>query len=120
MKSHELVSLTIKGQNPGRTPVYGWLANLKEEISKIFGSVEAFEDHYVFNMAHIFGDPPMYDNEIIEVLKKSANSITPEMLLDTPMNPVDRTVYYNDIRKQPKYHKQARGRFCYIQTALCD
>lgn len=58
MTSKELVIKTIKGENPGRTPVYGWVeANLSDVISKKYGSVRNFEDHYQFDMSHIFGGP---------------------------------------------------------------
>ena len=58
MTSRELVIRTMKGENPGRTPVYGWVsANLSEQISEAYGSVAAFEDKYKFDMAHIFGGP---------------------------------------------------------------
>ena len=66
MKSYELVAATIRGENIGRTPIYGWLfANLQEQISKNFGSVENFEDKYQFDMAHIFGGPHAFDNNKI-------------------------------------------------------
>ena len=56
MNSTERVRNTILGKPVDRQPIYGWVfANLTEQISKEWGSVEAFEDAYEFDMAHIFG-----------------------------------------------------------------
>ncbi len=55
MKSYELVAKTLRGENTGRTPLYGWIwDNVNEKIAERFGSLEAFEDHYEFDAAHIF------------------------------------------------------------------
>ena len=57
MTSKELVQKTIRGENDtGLTPLYGWVReNMQDKIAGRFGSVEAFEDHYQFDMAHLFG-----------------------------------------------------------------
>ena len=45
MTSKELVLKTMRGENPGRTPVYGWVRfELEKQITEAFGSVENFED----------------------------------------------------------------------------
>ena len=56
MTSRELVAKTIKGENTtGITPVYGWVsANLSEEISREYGSVQNFEDHYEFDICLLY------------------------------------------------------------------
>ncbi|MBT3292178.1 MAG: hypothetical protein HN380_32920, partial [Victivallales bacterium] len=47
MTSRERVIEVIEQRRPDRVPVYGWLkANLTDQISAAFGSVEAFEDKY--------------------------------------------------------------------------
>ena len=52
MTSKELVIKTMRGENPGKTPVYGWVAaNLSQQITDEFGSVANFEDKYNFDMA---------------------------------------------------------------------
>ena len=58
MTSRERVIHVINHNKPDRVPIYGWVrANLEEPISKAFGSVEAFEDRYEFDLAHLFGGP---------------------------------------------------------------
>jgi uroporphyrinogen decarboxylase len=117
MNSIELVSKTIKGLNPGRTPVYGWVsANLKEVLDKAYGSVEAFEDHYSFDMAHIFGGPGSLSETDLDSIRKRDGEVTPEALLEVPLRPVDRMEDYADIVAALKHHRDDRQRFCYLQT----
>ena len=115
MTSKELVRKTMKGENPGRTPLYGWVrSNLEEPITQQFGSVEAFEDHYAFDMAHIFGGPTSFSPEV-GALKASGVEITPEVLLSYPLNDPDRMEDYQSIIDEMRHHHE-RGRFCYVQT----
>lgn len=117
MKPFELVAATIRGDNPGRTPVYGWVAiNLQEEICKAFGSVENFEDHYAFDMAHIFGGPTPFQHTTIQELRQNGTEITPEVLLEIPLMPVDRMEDYNGAIAALEHHRNQRQRFCYVQT----
>ena len=117
MKSYELVSKTIKGDNNGRTPVYGWVAaNLSKEISEKFGSVAAFEDHYEFDAAHIFGGPGSLDSDAIKRITESGEELTPDILLDIPFKSVDNMDEYKNISDALKHHRDGRGRFCYVQT----
>lgn len=100
MTSKELVLKTIKGENPGQTPLYGWVRiNMEEQISNRFGSVENFEDHYRFDLAHVFGGPNPYDTEEINKLKNSGVKITPEMLLDIPLSDPNDESKYIDVTK---------------------
>ena len=115
MTSRELVIQTIRGENPGRTPVYGWVeANLREPISAKYGSVAAFEDHYGYDLAHIFGGPTPYAQEIYD-RQAAGEEITPELLLSYPLNPVNDMADYADIVASLRHHR-ARDRFCYLQT----
>ncbi len=115
MTSKELVIKTMKGENPGRTPIYGWVAaELSEPITKTYGSVAAFEDKYRFDMAHIFGGPRPFSPKIDE-LRKTGVEITPEVLLDFPFNEIDQTADYEDVKASLAHHRQ-RDRFCYVQT----
>lgn len=117
MKSYELVANTILGKNTGRTPVYGWVRdNLENELNEAFGSVEKFDDHYEFDMAHLFGGPDSRDLERLNQLKESGIEITPEVYLDIPLRPVDRMEDYVPVLKALEHHRNQRGRFCYIQT----
>lgn len=115
MTSRQLVKETMKGNNPGRTPVYGWVsANLSEQLTKAFGSVENFEDKYRFDMAHIFGGPNFYGDELKQ-LQATGAEITPDVLLQIPMSSIRRESDYADVVAALKHHR-ARDRFCYVQT----
>jgi len=117
MNSRELVAATIRGENPGRTPVYGWVrANLSEQISKEFGSVENFEDYYEFDMAHIFGGPSPFNKEEISKVKEAGIELTPEVALDIPLMPADDEKTYENVVKALEFYQKERGRFCYVQT----
>ena len=116
MTSKELVIKTINGENPGRTPLYGWVrANLEQQISERFGSVENFEDHYEFDMAHIFGGPRPYNNDKLAELRRSGIEITPEVLLELPMEDPNRMEDYQNVIAALKHHRE-RNRYCYIQS----
>lgn len=111
MTSRELVLRTMKGEYCGRTPVYGWVRfELEKPITERFGSVENFEDHYRFDLAHIFGGPWAF-GKCLEGLPKP---ITPEMLLDIPFDPIH-TEDYAGLIQSMAHHRQ-RDRFCYVQT----
>ena len=117
MTSRERVINTIKGQSVDRTPIYGWVsANLKNEINEIYGSVEAFEDLYEFDAAHIFGGPlPYKSGEHLESIASRYDELTPDVLLDEefffPASEYDWSV----VKRALEHHKK-RGRFCYMQT----
>lgn len=116
MKSYQLVEKTIRGENPGQTPLYGWVsANLSEQISREFGSVENFEDHYRFDMAHLFGGPGCFDQEAIRKVREEGE-VTPEALLSIPLLPVDNMADYENIKAGLEHHRVQRERFCYVQT----
>lgn len=114
MTSTERVKRTIAGKNTDRVPVYGWVsANLSNEISAAYGSVESFEDKYEFDAAHLFGGPGPFDGAAIESV--SADELTPDILLDIPLLSPDNTADYNGMIAALEHHKK-RGRFCYMQT----
>ena len=111
MTSRELVLRTMKGEYCGRTPVYGWVRfELEKPITERFGSVENFEDHYRFDLAHIFGGPWAFG----KCLEGLTGPITPEMLLDIPFDPIH-TEDYEGLIQSMAHHRQ-RDRFCYVQT----
>ena len=65
MTGTERVRNTILGLPTDHQPIYGWVAwNLRDQFAATWGSPEAFEDHYEFDAAHIFGHPCPYDKEI--------------------------------------------------------
>ena len=118
MNSCELVQKTIKGDNNGRTPVYGWVSEnpgIVGAITERFGSIAAFEDHYEFDMAHIFGGPTPFNKDAIARIAKSQGEVTPEVLLDIPLMPVSNMSEYANAKNSLAHHKQ-RSRFCYVQT----
>ena len=111
MNSRELVIRTMKGEACHRTPVYGWVrAELEKPITERFGSVENFEDHYRFDLAHIFGGPWAFG----KCLEGLTGKITPDMLLDISFDPIHKEDY--DSLIQSMDHHRQRDRFCYIQT----
>ncbi|MBN1623184.1 MAG: hypothetical protein JXN10_09275 [Clostridia bacterium] len=117
MNKREMVAKAIKGDSDGRTPVYGWVsANLDKEISEEFGSVRNFEDKYDFDLAHIFGGPKPYKKDQFTELIESGTEITPEMVLDIPMQPPDDETALFNVKKSLEYYQVDRGRFCYMQT----
>ena len=116
MNSTERVRNTILGKETDRQPIYGWVKeNLSEEISRDFGSVEAFEDHYEFDMAHIFGGPKPIAKDRIRVLQAENEELTPDILLEEPFVSPDDPALYGKIAASLTHHK-ARDRFCYVQS----
>ncbi|UCD73911.1 MAG: hypothetical protein JSV91_08935 [Phycisphaerales bacterium] len=118
MLPRERVIQVINHGRPDRMPIYGWLReNLEDEICGAFGSVEAFEDKYEFDLAHIFGGPRCYDERATERLRESGGGeVLPGRLLELPMGDVNEPEPYEEIRGQIAHHKGQRGRFVYMQT----
>ncbi|MBN2851458.1 MAG: hypothetical protein JXQ23_01830 [Clostridia bacterium] len=116
MNSRELVSKVIKGEKVSKTPIYGWIkANLNEKLKERFGSAEAFEDKYEFDMAHIFGGPDPYSTAEFKELKDSHTTITPEMALEIPFKKVN-SEDYKKVKNNLTFYQEDRQRFCYVQT----
>jgi uroporphyrinogen decarboxylase len=116
MLSRERVIEVIEGRAPDRVPLYGWVrANLAEPIATAFGSVEAFEDRYEFDFAHLFGGPGCYRQDDLKAMH-GARAPTPRDLLAVPMTDPDALEVYANIREQIRHHKEERGRFVYVQT----
>lgn len=113
MTSRERVLCTLRGEQPDRTPIYGWVSsNLKEEITEQFGSVAAFEDRYEFDTAHIFGAPVPFDGKR---LQNEFEELTPDVLLDTvPFLPAPEQDW-SRVKRELEHHRK-RARFCYLQT----
>jgi uroporphyrinogen decarboxylase len=118
MLSRERVIAVIRHEKPDRVPVYGWVrANMERQISEKFGSVEAFEDRYEFDFAHLFGGPGPYPSGVISQLHQDgAGEIEPGALLDVPLNDPNNMDAYNDVANSIRHHKEERGRFVYMQT----
>jgi len=117
MNSRQLVTQTILGNNNGTTPVYGWVReNLSDKIEQDFGSVENFEDHYNFDLAHIFGGPSPFSHPDLIKRMENKTSISPEELLSLPLSDPDVNSAYDDVRAQVQHYGKERNRFCYMQT----
>lgn len=117
MNSTERVVNTILGKETDRQPVYGWVKeNLSDEISERFGSVSAFEDHFGFDAAHIFGGPWSFDGDTFNRLRAQNEELTPDILLDYDIFTVpDDDKDFEAVKRDIARHKE-RGRFCYMQT----
>jgi uroporphyrinogen decarboxylase len=118
MLSRERVIDVIEHRRPDRVPIYGWVReNLADEITAAFGSVEAFEDHYEFDLAHLFGGPRAWDQAALEARRTElGRDPTPPEVLDLPVPDPDDRAAYRRIVEQVRHHKEARGRFVYVQT----
>lgn len=117
MLARERVIRVIEGKKPDRVPIYGWVrANLEKQIAAEFGSVDAFEDHYEFDFAHLFGGPGPHPWEPLQALRREHGEIEPAMLRDVPLNDPDDRSAYAGIVEGIRHHKEARGRFVYVQT----
>ena len=117
MNSTQRVKDVIAGKAVDRTPIYGWLAaNLSEELTAAYGSVEAFEDKYEFDAAHIFGGPDPFDRGLLDKIRRESDEFTPDLISDQPIfsDPDDMSKYEN-IKAALAHHKK-RDRFCYVQT----
>ncbi len=118
MTSRERVLSVINHKTPDRVPVYGWVrANLTPQITERWGSVEAFEDYYEFDFAHLFGGPATWRTEDIQSLHAQPGGIqSPECLLDVPTTDPDDMSAYANLLPQIEHHKHQRGRWIYVQT----
>ncbi len=118
MLPRDRVITVIDGGKPDRVPIYGWVrANLEKQISEAFGSVEAFEDKYEFDFAHLFGGPDPYPEDVIARLRQDlGGEIEPKALLDVPLSDPNDLAAYSDIVEGIRHHKEVRGRFVYVQT----
>ncbi len=118
MLPRERVIQVIRHERPDRTPIYAWVrANLEGPITERFGSVEAFEDHYEFDLAHLFSGLGTFDGESVARAREANGGILePSHLLDIPLTDPDNREAYGDVVAQVRHYKEQRGRFVYVQT----
>ena len=118
MLSRDRVIQVIRHEKPDRVPVYGWLsANLSPQINDAFGSVEAFEDKYEFDFAHLFGGPATYSEKTLAPIRAQlGGQIEPSALLDVFPDAPNNLDDYQGIANGIRHHKEARNRFVYVQT----
>ena len=116
MTSRERVRTVIEHGKPDRIPIYGWVrANLDAPITEAFGSCDAFEDHYEFDLSHLFGGPSPYAGDVLQAAAADG-PILPSTALELPMDDPDCTAAYDDIAAGISHHQEGRGRFVYVQT----
>jgi uroporphyrinogen decarboxylase len=118
MLPRERVITVIRHGKPDRIPIHGWLfRNLEQEISEAFGSVNAFEDKYEFDLAKIYGGPSCYPPGAIDALRRDGEGvIDPAALLDVALSDPNDKDAYTSIVDELVHHKRDRGRFTYVQT----
>jgi uroporphyrinogen decarboxylase len=117
MNSKERVKAVIDKREFDRIPIYGWLrANMKDKISDEFGSVEAFEDKYEFDYAHIFGGPETFAKDALDAAKKQKGELIPDDILQMLMCDANDSVKWESLRKSIEFYGKDRQRFTYIQT----
>ena len=118
MLPRERVIRVIEGKKPDRIPLYGWVrANLADKLITGFGSPDAFEDHYEFDLAHLFGGPHSYIvDDAFWKRKKAGEEIEPPEILDLPLCDPDAPEPYEALKEAVRHHKEQRGRFVYVQT----
>ena len=118
MNSIERVKAVIDGRPFDRIPIYGWVnLNMNEPITEAFGSCDAFEDHYEFDFAHLFGGPSTYSGDDLKQLREAkGGTIEPADLLElTPLDP-NQSDGYEGLKQGIDHHRTQRGRFVYVQT----
>lgn len=98
--------------------MFGWVRdNMEDPISAQFGSVDNFEDHYEFDLAHLFGGPERYDSTDLEALRDAKGGVLePADLLEIPLKDPTDSAAYESLRRDIQYHKTERGKFVYAQT----
>ena len=117
MNSRERVLATIQHRRADRMPVYGWTkANLEQPIREAFGSIDAFEDHYEFDLVHLFGGPTPHPTSLTRPVEGAAPSILPQDYLNVPLKDPNDQSPYQDLVEQIAHHQGKRGRFVYVQT----
>lgn len=118
MLSRERVIEVIHHRKPDRIPVYAWVRiNLKDQITEKFGSVEAFEDKYEFDFAHLFGGPGPYAKEDLDGIRaRKGGPVEPADLLEISLCDPNNDAAYDGLRQMIDHYKIQRGRFVYVQT----
>ena len=117
MNSRERVLATLQHRPADRMPVYGWTqANLEPPIRTAFGSLDAFEDHYEFDLVHLFGGPYPHPARVTRPVEGADPSILPADYLDVPLNDPNDHAAYQALAAQIAHHQGRRGRFVYVQT----
>jgi uroporphyrinogen decarboxylase len=121
MTGNERVRALLARKPTDRMPVYGWVrANLEDGINERWGSVEAFEDRYEFDLAHLFGGPDRYGAGDLDAVRTRAaeqgRAVEPSDLLEIELADPDDEVGYASLRADVAFHRESRGRFVYVQT----
>ena len=117
MTGTERVRRVLAGEPVDRQPIYGWVfANLEQPITEHWGSVAAFEDHYEFDAAHIFGGPRVFNKAVLKQILDEEGEVTPDVLLASDYYLPPQTQESKAKISAALEHHKKRDRFCYMQT----
>jgi len=118
MLPRERVIAVLNHEKPDRIPITAWLRlNLEEEIGQAFGSVEAFEDRYEFDLVTMIRAPhTAYPQDVKEEViwpyrEAHGGAIEPGALLDVPLSDPNDMAKYDVVKEWVRHHKEERGRF---------
>ena len=113
MTSRERVIKTIKGESRDRMPLYGWLGNeeFRPKVEKAFGSIQAFEDKYEFDLGA--GSCPIWPFDWSQFKGGDAYEEPCQMFETVPMTDPD-AADFSGLIADLKHHKEERGRFYYV------
>jgi uroporphyrinogen decarboxylase len=101
-------------------PIYGWLGNdeFKPKVVEAFGSVDAAQDKYEFDLIHTGADLTPFRFDLLHDAKMSKpdGKIKPAEALDIPLTDPDDMEKYASLKKTLQIHREEKGRFAYNQT----
>lgn len=116
MTPRERVIRTIKRQPVDRPPLYAWVSwTLGPALIKKYGSVEAFEDLYEFDLAHLFGMTGPFTDDVMTRIHQG-EKLTPEEALAMPLTDPHAAFHYERLKQQVRHYGQERQRFTYVQS----
>jgi len=116
MLSRERVIKVINHEKPDRIPIYGWVyTNVDKKIKEKYGSLEAFEDKFEFDLFHAWPSMWPHRKEAGEYRKEHGEILPSKYLEFEPYDP-DWEEGYRPIKDAIREHKEKRGKFVYVQT----
>ena len=117
MNGKERVISVIQNKKPDRKPVYGWLFNgeFSPCIVKKYGSTDAFEDKYDFDLRHSFPRVPALEGDYVRHHSEFFEDELPDIQFTDPnkMEP------YASVKHEIEFYGNKKGRFVYAQTPGC-
>ena len=117
MTGAERVLAVLEGKDFDRQPITGWLeANMSDKICASYGSMRAMEDHYEFDLKHLFSGVRSHNKDLCKELWDKYGELTPDVAVEeySLMSP-DIPESYERLKGELAFHK-SRGRFTSVQT----